>query len=400
MRQLNSWIDSFMEYTAAAGTSPEIFRRWGAIMTIAGALERKVWATTMGKPQYPHLYVLIIAPPGVGKTFVTSEVFDFWRILKEHKIASSSVNSASLMDDLRDSQRNIVLPGKPAMQFNSLKICSNELEVFIPTYDPAFMGKLTDLFDCRPYSERRRKEENSFTLESPQLNLFAATTPKFINSMMPEGAWDQGFMSRVIMIFSGQQTKKSLFGVNGHNAKLRKQLEQDLQHIARLIGEYRFMDEAANDLDAWWMADGPPIPDHPRLFNYRTRRHVFLTKLMIVSAAARHDEPILDKVDFDNALTWLLEAEMHMPEVFKAMSSSGDGKIIEDLHHSMFAQFLKNGRQPFPHKFVYRYLQKRLPGYVVENAIDGMVQGGLLKKVQVDGQGKCYEPLPLQGGAF
>lgn len=399
MRKLKSWIDSFVEYSSS-GTSPEIFRKWGAIAIIAGALERRVWVQTMGSPMYPHLYILLVAPPGIGKTYITAKIYEMWRALPDQKIAANSVNFASIVDELREAQRNLIIPGEPPIQYHSLKVVSNDLQVLLPEYDSNILGKLTDIYDALPYSERRRNETNSFNIERPQINLIAATQPKYMSSTLPDSVWELGFMSRVIMIYHGKQEKRSLFAARHTDKDAEAKLKSELNVIAKLHGEYIFTDEAASLLDAWWMADGPPAPDHPRFANYCTRRHAHVIKLMMVSAADRGNDLVLDERDFERALEWLLEAEMLMPEIFKAMAASGDGRVVEDLWHAMFKQYIRNGNKPFPQSVVFNHLRKRLPAYSIEKAVEGMVTSGLLKVVTVPGQGKCYEPLPPKAESF
>lgn len=392
MRKLKSWIASFEEYMQA-GSTPEIFRRWSGISTIAGALEQKTWVTTMGENLFPNLYVIIVAPAGVGKTFVTKSVWRLWSTLEGHHLASSSLTSASLADELRHAQRNITLPQSPPIQFHSLKICANEMQVLIPAYDFDFMGKLTDIYDGHPYSERRRKEDNSFFVKHPQINMLAATTPKYLNSVIPEAAWDQGFMSRCILVFHGEQERRSLFAAKKGDEKLWKDLAADLASIGNLYGQMIFTDDAADSVDAWYLEGCPPAPDHPRLSSYQTRRHANILKLMQVSCADRGDDRVIEKIDFERALTWLFEAEMAMPEIFKAMSASGDGRILEDCHHAMWSVFLKTGSTPIPKKMVYLFLQKRLPAYAVEGAIKSMEASGMMKAKTVPPYGTCYVPL-------
>ena len=64
-RRLSNWIDSFDKFTSGM-PSPDIFRKWGAIAAIGGALERKTWVTTNVGTLYPNLYTVIVAPAGVG----------------------------------------------------------------------------------------------------------------------------------------------------------------------------------------------------------------------------------------------------------------------------------------------------------------------------------------------
>lgn len=399
-RKLGSWIDSFMEYTSN-GSSPPLFCKWGGISAVAGALERKVFFDTpsMGI-LFPNIYVIIIGPPGVGKTLITNLVGRLWNELENHHVAANSVTSASLVDELRKAIRNMIRPGAPTVQFNSLKVCANEMQVLIPMYDFDLMGKLTDIYDCLPYSESRRKEENNFKIAAPQITLLAATTPKYMNAVIPESAWDQGFLSRCFLVFSGEREVKSLFRKRSTDPKLWDNLVHDLKIISNIAGEAKIVNEAADMLDAWHLDGGPPTPDHPRIQNYNTRRTAHLIKLMTISALDRKDEPVIEVQDFERALEWLLEAEMYMSEIFKAMSSSGDGSVLDDCHYAMWKVYLKMNNTPIPKPSVYRYLQSRLPTYAVEGAIRNMENSKMIKPTTVEGSGTCYIPCPPGANKF
>ena len=211
-RKLGDWVDAFLEYSEIL-SSPGLFRKWAAISTLAGALERKVWVRTLGSNLYPNLYTILIGPPGVGKTMVLDEVGQMWSGLEEHHVAPSSVSAASLIDALKDAERKILRPGEDPnfVQFNSLLIASNELGVFMPAYDPDFMSRLTDLYDNKRYSERRRTRDLKLTIDHPQVNLLAATTPSSMNGMLPEGAWDQVFVPHPSYLLWRKHTARPLY---------------------------------------------------------------------------------------------------------------------------------------------------------------------------------------------
>ncbi len=180
------WADGFYSITENL-SSPAIFRRWAAISAIAGALERKVWVQTLGSKLYPNIYAILVAPPGVGKTEVTWRVRDIWESLEDHCIASTSVTKASLIDELNDAERRIVTNHRdnPVDHFNSLLMSINELGVLIPAYENEFMNVLTDLWDCKHYSERRRTNKLEIVIKRPQLNLLAACTPSYLMNVLP-----------------------------------------------------------------------------------------------------------------------------------------------------------------------------------------------------------------------
>jgi len=399
-RTLESWVEGFYVYTEML-PSPTIFRKWAAIATVAGALERKVWIRSMGSNLYPNLYTILAAPPGVGKTVLTSQVQRFWSCLSEHFLASSSVSRASLIDDLREANRTIVRPGEipPTVSFHSLLIAANELGVLIPGYENDFMNTLTDLYDCHPYSERRRSKDLNFKLDAPQLNMLAATTPSYLKNLLPEGAWDQGFISRCILVYNGETTRRSLFSETKEDLKLCKTLEGDLKKIAALYGRMTFEVEAATAIEEWHMAGGPPAPDHPKLNHYLTRRTAHLLKLCMVASASRRADLIITLGDYQEALGWLLEVESFMPDIFKSMTSGGDGRVIEECWHFVYQMFAKKP-EPIPAHIVFQFLQERTPAHNVEKVLHIMVQARLLEVVEVNKKGKCYKPKPKRPGAI
>ena len=105
------WVEGFIDLTDNI-QSPLIFRKWAAITILAGALERKVWVHTKGSNLYPNMFTILVGPPGVGKSEVTSRVHTLWSELEDHYIASSSVSKASLVDELAEANRRIVKRNK------------------------------------------------------------------------------------------------------------------------------------------------------------------------------------------------------------------------------------------------------------------------------------------------
>jgi hypothetical protein len=387
-RVLSSWLDGFMEYTEIK-PSPAIFRKWAGISTIAGAMERKVWVRSYGMNLYPNLYVILVGTPAAGKTVLSGMVQEFWGELSKHHMAPSSVSRASLIDALRDAERHVIVPKGPMVSFNSLLVASNELGVFLTAYDNEFINTLTDLYDGRVYSEKKRSKELNFKMDHPQLNLIASTTVSYLNNILPEGAWQQGFTSRTIFIYSSEFILRKLF-IEGdeENEELKIKLVRDLQSIGNLYGRVKFTEEAAEAMEKWHSLRGPPIPDHPKLTYYLGRRTAHLLKLCLVACVSRGNELIVTIDHYNEALGWLLEAETFMPEIFKAAAAGGDASVIADTHHYAYSVFVHEGRNVSEAR-ILEYLQSRVPAYSVERILMLMVKTGILEK-QLDG----YKPRP------
>lgn len=396
MRNHPSWTDAFLRYTEEIG-SPELFRKWTGIFTIAASLERKVWVQTAKGKLFPNMYICIIGPAGVGKTVATSVATDFLSQLEDHHIGSSSVTRASLIDDLRDANRSIVRLSDtpPTVNFNSLTVISNELGVLIPSYENDFMNILTDLWDCREYSERRRTKDLKFKIAAPQLNLIAATTPSYLNNLLPEGAWEQGFLSRMLLVYSGNTVISDIFANPEKNKDLEKQLTADLRTIGNLYGKMQFSEDAAAAISEWHRLGGPPEPDHPKLVNYITRRTAHLLKLCMVACASTSDDMVITLENYAEALDWLLEMEKFIPDIFKSMTAGGDSNVMRETWYHVYHLWVKEQKPIAEHRIIM-FIQERTPAHNVGRILEVMVKSQILKEELVANIGKAYTPKALK----
>lgn len=385
------WVNAFMAHTENL-SSPALFRRWGAIAAISGALERKVWVRTLGSKLYPNTYIILVAPPGVGKTEITWRIRSLWESLEDHHVAKTSVTKASLIDELAEANRRHVDPASstPVTHFNSLLLCINELGVLLPAYENEFMNTLTDLWDCKHYSERRRTSKLEIEIKHPQLNLVAACTPAYLMSTLPEGAWDQGFLSRTMLVYSGERQLRSLFASTEYDEQEFEDLKASLQDIATLFGEISFTKDAAKAIDNFHLTDGEPKPDHPKLLSYNIRRTVHLLKLCMVATVSRTQQLVIELEDFQRAYDWLTELELYMPDIFKAMSQGGAGKVMEEAWHFLVTIYAKEDKPVQKHRLI-NFLQERLPVHAIQPTIDMMEQGRMIEKRLTTG-GEAFIP--------
>lgn len=395
-RKLPSFVDGFMKYTEGRG-SPALYRKWTAIFIISAAMERKAWITTVKGQLFANQFILLIGPAGVGKSLCTTIAYNLLNGIRTPEnplhIAPTSVTKASLIDKLNNAERRIVRPMETpsVIQFNSLQIIPNEFGVFLPAWEAEFMNTLTDLWDCGRYAETRRTSGLSIDIPNTQLNLLSATTPAQLINLLPEGAWEQGFMSRVLMAYSGESAFTDLFAVLDEDGALRADLEHDLKDIYKIYGEIEVSLECQEALNNWGRAGGPPIPDHPKLVTYRQRRIAHLLKLCMVAAVSTDNDKIITLDHFAEALDWLVELEHNMPDIFKSLKVGGDARAIEECYHYVFQKYHQLGKKPVPEHTLIAYLQERVPAHSVDRILDVMERAHLIEK-QFAGKGQGYVP--------
>ncbi len=164
-------IESFVAATTNL-ESPEIFRRWAAIGSIAATLEQKVWLQT-SSALYPNLYVFLVAHPGVGKTRTVRAVKRYFTELPEPHIAPTSVTASSLVDALVKAKRTLIRIPEGPLEYNSLLIAADELTAFMHKYDDEMIGVLSAFYDNDIYGQHRRGNEIRISIKSPQVNILS-----------------------------------------------------------------------------------------------------------------------------------------------------------------------------------------------------------------------------------
>lgn len=389
-RRLSSWLEAYERYVETL-PSPPLFKKWTGLSALSSALERKVWCTAIrNRPLYPNTYIVLCGPPAAGKSVVTSEVQMLLKDLKTHHLASSSITKAAMMDELKNATRTLIIPGKPYIEFNFLSIVSNELGVLIPAYDNDFMSALTDIYDGSGYSEKRRSNKIDIAMPNAQFNLLAATTPSYLAGTLPVGAWDQGFLSRTMLIFSGAAHRQDLFAIDNTDTKAYEDLVHDLKIIGELYGKIAFTKGAAALMNEWHLAGGPPVPEHPKLVSYVARRTVHMLKLCMLYSVSESDNLLVEEEHFIKALDTLVEAEAVMPDIFKAMTQNGDQRAIEELWYQCL-QWYGPKKQPIPETRIIAFLSEKVPAYSVFKIIEVMEKGGALQEVW-ENRVKCYVP--------
>ena len=232
-RACESWIEAFIEHTEAL-ESAVIYRRWSAIAMLAATLEQKVWLN-LGTPLYPNLYTFLIGQPGIGKSRAIMAASALAReALPEMFFGSTSMTRASLSDHMNEAKRFFAnIPFAP-IEYHSLVIVADEFSVLMDQYDTALTAAFVEFYDCNPYSEGRRVANIRTKVQRPQLNMLAGSTPSNLLHTLKEHVWDQGLMSRVIMVYSEDRPLVDVFEAKPLDKP--KDLIHDLKLINTTMG--------------------------------------------------------------------------------------------------------------------------------------------------------------------
>lgn len=371
------WIDGFLDYTQDI-PSPEIFRLWSAIAAIAGALERRAWMVSAGEPLFPNLYTLLVGHPGSGKTQAIKRVNDLWYSIPALHKAPHDVTKAALIDRLLKASQKHVIKETSILEYHSLLVAADEFGVLLPSHDTDFLSTLNRIYDNprQHQQERRGLGSNQIDIINPQFNILAGTQPSYLANLLPEEAWGQGFMSRVIMIHSSSKIRSNIFSSKELDKGKFSFLSSRLTQVTRFYGQIRWDYNAGTAAQKWNEEGMPPEPEHSKLEHYNSRRILHLLKLCMISSVSSNSDTVTLS-DFERAKTWLLDAEERMPDVFREMLQRSDIQVIDELHFYLWKIWAKT-KKPIHQARLFDFLKNRVPSEKVQRIIDIMIKANII----------------------
>lgn len=330
---------------------------------------------------YPNLYTVLVGHPGTGKTRAIRAARNYTAELEDFHIAPTSLSAASLVDALVDAKRIIIRHPEPPMEYNSMLIAADELGSFMHEYANDMIARLSSFYDPDPFGDRKRGHEIKIKIKKPQLSLLCGSTPSNLLKFIPEGAWDQGFTSRLILIFSDERIIGDDFA-DKIPTGLNNDLVHDLKTINRIIGGFKVTTDFRDLVNAWRANEEQPAPSHPKLVHYITRRRVHFYKLCMISAIDKSNVLTLTRDDFNRAMNWLVEAETYMPDIFKAGATGADSQAMDEIHHFVLVGDISG--KGVAEQRLFNYARERVPAHAVSRVIEIMQRSGLIYPAAFD----------------
>lgn len=291
---------------------------------------------------YPNLFIMLVARPGVGKSLIINPILDIWKACPLLSTGSQTLTSASFIDELKASYRERTLGGK-TYKSSALLLGSSEFGSLTPAYDQSLLTRMADIYDGRPDFDSSTRGDGIIKIPYPLVHFIVGITPKFLGGVVPDTAWQQGFMARIHLIFSDERTsltKEQLFSPKlliKEKEELQREVIKKIIALCHFHGEFSWSTDAAEAMYQWVSAGLPPVPGHPKLETYCVRRFVHTCKLsMIIAAASQRHQISLN--DFLCAKMFLLESEETLGETFTAMNQSTDADQIDQIYHWLILQ--------------------------------------------------------------
>jgi hypothetical protein len=347
-----------------------------------------------GEPLFTNFYVVLVGPPGVGKTRALRIGKDLLSTLKDFRLSPNSLTREKLIDNLASSTK-VSTDATGALTAQTAYTCFlDELSTFIRHKDYSIMTDLTDFFDCPKIWRYETLSRGEQTVENLFLTIVGGITPKSIQANWGEAAIGMGFTARLNFVYSEDSKAIDLFGVQSEPDYTR--LIADLKSIYDLHGRFKVTPEAAKILQSWVSEGMPPMPADTRFAEYNPRRSIHWLKLCMVYSVAESNSLIIDVNHVERARETLLEAESMLPLVFEHLGQNPLLSALNNIHKWLKIEYGVN-REPIIEQRIRRKLMTDVPPQYVDAALQELVSSGLCT-VQPTSRGRAFVPVMTRSG--
>lgn len=293
-RRLNNWLETFIQY-AGDDLCPDNYVRWMGLSTVAAALERKVWCIDGHRKTHPNLFVLLVGTPGAGKSQAISKAKPILYALSKEtrgdfKIKEGIITQAGLCEAMEISTMS------PDGSIYSSMYCigSEGSDSFLKNHADDFRSTACAMYDCEEFYEKTLKTKTYF-IDHPVMNMVAGSTYDFLKTIVDQNSVMGGLASRFTYVIDHKPLPAtSNLGTYTAplNLEMQQSLKEDLLHIYRLRGQFRFEPSSLGLHSEWWGKHRQTVEEteSERMKSLLVRKPMLLKKVMMLLSVMERDD--------------------------------------------------------------------------------------------------------------
>jgi len=336
-----SWHEVFAECVLPHTDAPDNFITWSALSLIGAALKNNVYFEIGTYTLYPNMFIVLVAPPGIGKGTAMNIVEDMNNDNKLNKIVNTlndRITAEKIIETIADGwarapylnpvTKQLVMGAKD----HNCLIFSTELRTLLGSSD--WMLEFLEEAWSKKTFDYQTKNKGSVFIDNMCCSLLAASVPDFLRNVNREAHMviTGGFSSRCLFIYAENTSKDLPFPEplkkNKRSKTLYDDLIIDLKQISSLFGEFKITSDARILFENFLKQNrvAAAQDDSEAIANFRARIKAHILKLGMAFSASRGDSLEINKFDIANALFECNKVIDNLNKLFRGAGDSVDAQ--------------------------------------------------------------------------
>lgn len=335
--------------------SPSIFIDFNFYFMISSCLARKVWiggeSDSIARNIYPNLYLIFVAPPGIGKSLpadighnlisnLTETRFDKntkqYYVTKLLNLGPDAISFEKLI--MRAQAASDIIKTKQGKMYHhsSTTFClADELGMLFHDNTKRIVYFLTKAWDCPRTYEDDYIKRGELTIPNICINFLGCCPPRLMRDLAKSKILDDGFNARVLFIYGDKKrSNPTKIGISREQIMEGKVIQKHLRKLATLPAqEIDYSPEAYEWLDFWTKNElDKCINQSTKLEDYRSRRQHHLIKMAINIHYSREKfDGCIKVIDFIDAKSLLYKAEERMHLALNAEAENSSYNVAQEI---------------------------------------------------------------------
>lgn len=251
------WLREYVDFSSGLEACSR-FRFFTACSILGAAINNKIFIQRgdidLLPKLFPNLWVLLLAPPGRGHktSTINMGVNCLMQGAPDVRILADKITPESLVKALSEPVGADKIRIGPCDATGLIK--APELSVFFgkQQYNVGLVSLITDLYDYRPEWSSETIARGKATLKNICLSILGGSTPEWLQKMLPEDAFEGGFMSRFVIVEMPPTYFKRVSRPKQRSHHTWEEIIQKFTLLSRMEGEIRWDVEAQKAYDDFY----------------------------------------------------------------------------------------------------------------------------------------------------
>ena len=329
-RNFPDFLSAYYQY-ACDGFCPDKFHFWAGISIIAGALERKVYIKKGKYSFYPNLYVMLVSPPGIGKSSAIGIGVDgILSNVENLNLIPQHITEAKFVEEATRA-KSFYIGNKEHLHSSSYWCASEGSNVLKENPGGGnIIPLITELYDCPDSFKKATVGSINASGKNLCLNILGGLTFDFAKELILGQNSAGGFASRNIYVIhdSVMVRNPTWEGVNVDQS-IKAKLIEDIISISKMAGQFK-VDEGFKHAFLEWFPKNDEKQQNLRsstLKYFLARTHTNILKLAQVFSASESNELIITLDHWNKARTLLETVNKDLPRLIAVGERQMHGTI-------------------------------------------------------------------------
>jgi hypothetical protein len=367
-----SFLRNYMAFTSGSEV-PDNYHFWSGIFALSAVINRQVWISMGQYALYPNLYVVLLGPPGNGKSLAMDTAQTLVEDIGGVNFSGDAQTKESLVRYLRDVCPKSITVDGGAQVITPIAMFATELSHLLGPNSGHMIDFLTTIYTKDKRYVTRTKNKGDDVIERPFVGLIACTTQDWITTYLKSDIIGGGFTRRVIFVnepvgesVDDKSKRRPFLTVRPEQVAARANVIRYAETLKGVSGEFTWHPDAKLAYETWYKTRD--IPKDPDVQGYYKTKPNQVLKVAMVIALSESPDLVLRKDHFDLSMALFEKTETTLTRVFQGIGRNElnaiANKALEYILAAPVTKYTSNGEIKSAHMIE----EKRLRGMMFRDA--------------------------------